>query len=348
MEELDYPRNTRIRQYLEENGHTVRVVLRPQRSNKPLEYLALLKEGLKHCRGYDVVLLAEFSNNSFPVSWLIAKLNGALHVVDFFIGKYETIVEDRQTINPRRLSARLLKFLDKAAVHSADLVFVDTQVRADAILARLTGKIPVLNLPVGSPAWATATKARTCAPDEPLRALYYGHYAPLHGVDVLLDGILKAGRNIPLVATFVGEGTLKSELMARVNRLGLSDSIDFFGFEEPAKLAQRIQGSDIVFGIFGFSPKAGSVIANKVWQGLYAGKTVITRSSPALSEIAGIAGEKLIQVEPGNSGAIASALQMAQGNRSLNATETPMAVLLEQYVSAQFDTAFAHPLFSNH
>ncbi|WP_327432510.1 hypothetical protein [Streptomyces sp. NBC_01236] len=57
----------------------------------------------------------------------------------------------------------------------------------------------------------------------------------------------------------------------------------------------HIHASDVVPGVTGPSPKAASVIANKVWQGLAFGRFVITREGPALAEIAQIVEQALVQ-----------------------------------------------------
>lgn len=351
VEEIDYPRNVRIRSYLEARGAKVTVVTRPARDSKIREYLALLREGLRYRKGYDLVILSEFSTNSFPISWLIARLNGAVHAVDFFVGKYETIVEDRRKFGPGHVLAHLLLFLDRSAIRSADIAFADTAVRAMRFTKLARNATPIVNLPVGAPDWARGSAAPPArGAGSPLDVLYYGHYAPLHGVDVLLDGIVGAGQVIPIRATFVGEGTAKEQLVAEVRRLGLSKQINFVGYEAPAELMQRVARSDVVLGVFGSSSKAGSVIANKVWQGLYAGKVVITRRSEALSEIDEISGSHLVQVEPGNSTSIVEGLTKIYHDRSQTelSPSRSMAEMLEEYVIQKFNMAFEHPVFQGH
>ncbi|WP_166788777.1 glycosyltransferase [Cryobacterium sp. TMT4-31] len=345
MEETDYPRNARVRQYLSSRGADVTVVMRPRRKQKWREYAAIARLGFHHRSGYDLVVLAEFSTNSFVFSWLVAKSNGALHAVDFFVGKYETIVGDRGAYSPRHPLARLLRLLDRAALCSADVAFSDTEVRAHHFEALSASKTPVRSLPVGAPAWVAKGMEKESLPrnDRDLHVLYYGHYIDLHGADVLLEGIIQAAKSIPIRATFVGEGNIKSWMVNRVRESGLEDRIGFTGFEVPEVLMSRVSQCDVVLGIFGLSPKAESVIANKVWQGLYAGKTVLTRRSNALDEISSLAGDRLIQVEPGNPDAIAASLGRLY--RAQTASERPSSPLLsevlEQYVVQQFDDAFA-------
>ena len=82
-----------------------------------------------------------------------------------------------------------------------------------------------------------------------------------------------------------------------------------------ADLVGFIAECDVVAGIFGGSPKAASVIANKVWQGLSTERWVITRRSPALEEIRDVAGAWLVEVEPESAAAITDALRETAGLR---------------------------------
>jgi glycosyltransferase involved in cell wall biosynthesis len=346
VEETDYPRNARVREYLAARGAEITVVPRPVRKSKWREYAAIGQLGLKHRSGYDLVILAEFSTNAFLVSWLVAKLNGATHAVDFFVGKYETIVEDRGKYTAKHPLAMLLRLFDRLALAGADVAFSDTQVRAAQFEELSGGRTKVRSLPVGAPAWSTSAVAELPAEArEALHVIYYGHYIDLHGADVLLEGIIAASANIPIRATFVGEGNIKAWMVNRVEEARLEDRIVFVGFEEPKVLMRRVARNDVVLGIFGTSAKASSVIANKVWQGLYSGKIVLTRSSAALDEISGIAGDRLLQVEPGSAAAIAAGLEHIHRDKvnRTDASAQPLSIALEDYVKEQFDRAFALP-----
>ena len=88
-----------------------------------------------------------------------------------------------------------------------------------------------------------------------------------------------------------------------------------------------------MLGVFGTSAKAGSVIANKVWQGLACGRVVVTRRSAALDEIAGLVGGQLVTVEPGSSAAIETALGSIDPGVAVRGDP---AARLQEYVDRRF------------
>jgi glycosyltransferase involved in cell wall biosynthesis len=349
VEDFTYPRNVRIRNYLESRNAEIDVVVRAFGGSKKREYFSLLQAGIRHRRSYDLVVLSEFSSNAFPISWLTARLNGAVHVVDFFVGKYETLVEDRGSVSARSWKARLIRILDSAAIRSADIAFSDTAVRADAFQQLGGGRTSVLNLPVGAPSWTgDASPPMSRDANSPLRVVYYGHYIPLHGVDTLVDALIIANKSHEVQATMIGDGTSKADLEAKVARAGLEGRIEFKGYQAPDDLMRYVSECDVVLGIFGTSTKAGSVIANKVWQGLYAERIVVTRNSEALAEIKDLVGSRLVQVDAGDPDAIAEALvRIASGAGRPDDPPYKISVVLETYVAERFAHAFSHKAFKS-
>ena len=137
VEDMSYPRNRRIREFLADWGVSSEVIISRVDRHRLWRSASLFRPFFQHLRGYDLVILAEFSNSLFWYSWLLAKLNGASHVVDFFIGKYETLVEDAGRFSSRSVAGKLLRLIDVATLKSADYVLTDTELRARNF-ARLT------------------------------------------------------------------------------------------------------------------------------------------------------------------------------------------------------------------
>lgn len=335
VQNSEYPRNRRIREYLvSELNSAVDVIELSPRPGFIRHSLEILAEGLRKGVHYDMVVLAELSVPFAMVSWLLAKRYRALHVVDFFIGQYETHVEDRSATGTWTLKAGVYRALDTIALRSADIVLVDTQVRADALVPVLRGRQTV-NLPVGAPAWAQppASEPLRRATGQ-IRLLYYGNYIPLHGVGTLIQAFEELRKAAEFKATMVGDGEWRQRAEEMVEHLGLGDRVEFRAPVQEDELSALITDHDVVLGIFGTSKKASGVIANKVWQGLASGKTVVTRTSPALQEIAAIVGSALIQVEAGSPSAIAEALKRAANHRGSNSMV--VAEELEEYVRSRY------------
>jgi len=149
-----------------------------------------------------------------------------------------------------------------------------------------------------------------------------------------LEAVGVLGGEIPIELTLVGEGPRRTQVLASLPPQSAAFKVNLLGRLNTEQLRRQIELSDVVLGIFGASTKAGGVIANKVWQGLAAGRTVLTRRSDALNEIAEIVGPALWQVPEGDPRAIASALREIWRSR-VNQPGSP-AQELERYVEEQF------------
>ena len=335
--DTSYPRNARIRAYLRDRfGADIAVNRRWEgsRLRRIPHDIGSLLVGLG---GKQLYILAEFSLPYAVVLWAVARLNRGVLVVDGFVGQYETMVEDWKKARPGTFRARWYATVDRIACRLADLVLIDTRVRAQALEASHPGA-EVLSLPVGAPGWA-----RPAAKPRPrtgrVEVLYYGNYIPLHGLPVVLAAIERATREVDLGVTLVGHGAPRPDIERQAARLGIDRVCRFVDPVPEEALAGFIADADVVLGIFGDSDKARSVIANKVWQGLACGRTVITRSSPALTEIAGVCGEQLVQVDGDDEdelvAALAAALVETAGRPAGVAAET--AAALEEYVASEYD-----------
>lgn len=292
--------------------------------------------------GRRVYILSEFSLPYIAVVWAVARLNRGVLVADGFVGQYETMVEDWKKARPGSLRARWYALVDAMACALADLVLIDTRVRAQQLAAAHPGT-DVLSLPVGAPGWArpatgAAAADRRRAADEPLRVLYYGNYIPLHGLPVILEALAALGAATSFEATFIGDGTPRASVRARAVELGIAEQCRFLEPVPAIELADHLAAADVVLGIFGDSPKARSVIANKVWQGLAAGKTVVTRSSPALEEVAGAVGESLVQVDGSSHAELVRALAAALCSIGEPGSDAAgdAAGALEAYVASEY------------
>ncbi|WP_129337842.1 glycosyltransferase [Cellulomonas endophytica] len=329
----DYPRSRRISRYLEERGVEVRVVEAHDLSPSTLvQVLAELWSLWRLSRGADAVLVAEMQLQYAAAAAVVARLRRRPLVVDAFIGLEETVRDRaRGPVPAPRLAAA--RALDRLALASASAVLVDTAVRGRALVRR-TGLAParVAVLPVGAPGWAGQVVPHGEA-GPALRVLYYGNYIPLHGVEALVEGLARTRR--PVEAVLVGDGQDRAAAEALVDALGCRDRITFLPPVPEADLVPLLSWCDVVLGIFGTSEKAATVVANKVWQGLAAGRTVVTRESPALQDLEALVGDALVTVPAGDGAAIAAALA---GVRA--APHPGLDVVLESHVRRAFDRAF--------
>jgi glycosyltransferase involved in cell wall biosynthesis len=335
----NYPRNGRIREYLEQEfGADITVLILDGAPGYVRHCLHLLGAGLRLRGAIDIVILAELSVPFAWVSFLLSRRFRAVHVVDFFIGLVETHVGDRGIHAPRSVRARILGAFDWFALSSARLALSDTQMRADLLRNRLRQSAQAVSVPVGAPTWARP-QAQTPPADGPkavFRVLYYGNYIPLHGVVLFIEALALLDEKSRFAVTMVGDGEQRHLAQARASELGLLDLVTFIDPVPEVELSALISSHEVVVGIFGDSAKASSVIANKVWQGLAAGKVVVTRESPALDEIAHAVGGYLIRVPAGSTQAIADALRDVEQRPSHRTVNSGANIRLEHYVREQY------------
>lgn len=331
VEDPEYPRNARIRAYLGSRGYEV-ILQRRAGGNKLGAMLADVRSLLGGVRRADAVVVSEMSLPYVPVVALITKIARVPLVVDGFVRKYETNIVDRERFAPWSMRAQVYRAIDALSVRLADFYLTDTEVRREAIEREHPGS-RVFSLPVGAPAWARVTEPM---PSGPLRVLFYGSYLPLHGTDTIIDALALCPSDVRL--TMVGSADRAGgvpEAVARAAARGVSARVDFVPSVPPEELASFLTHHHVVLGLFGRSGKAASVIANKVWQGLAAGRVVVTRQSVALEEIRSLVADQLRTVPPGDASALAD--ELVRLSENIPAASFLTAVdALENYVRERF------------
>jgi glycosyltransferase involved in cell wall biosynthesis len=118
--------------------------------------------------------------------------------------------------------------------------------------------------------------------------VYVGGFLPLHGVPAVLEAvsILEHGSHrLPdFRVQLVGKGIEFERSRALAEQLGL-ERVDFAGVVDYADSPRVLGDAQVVLGAFGASDKAGRVIPHKVYQGLAAGRAVLTGDGPGVREV---------------------------------------------------------------
>jgi hypothetical protein len=142
--------------------------------------------------------------------------------------------------------------------------------------------------------------------------------------------------------TLVGSGGLRPVVETQVRRLLAPQTYTFVDHMPSGRLREYVNQSDLIVGIFGTSDKAAEVVANKVWQGLAAGKVVLTRESPALHDLAAIVDQQLQVIPAGSAALVTQSLIGLADNWPVDAAaSSTVAESLERYVDAQYAATFA-------
>jgi len=335
-----YPRNKRIREYLSEHGFVIRVETIDPGLGYRKNALRLLRLLTRPMGRIDAVFLAEFSLQYAWIAWLLAKRKRAVLVVDWFVGLFETRILDYAPDQARTVKARTYRAIDKISLRLADLVITDTDYRAQMLVESYGAGVMPTAVPVGAPSWARPNEDHRQPDGSTLRVLYYGNYIPLHGVLKVIHAMSLLPASSKVMLTLVGRGHERTAAEELVKALSLEQSCNFVDPVPEEDLANLIHANDVVLGIFGDSEKARSVVANKVWQGLAAGAVVVTQASPALTELAFIAPDRLRQIEATDE-SIAHELAWlsASGHATCSTVPTDMNVNhnLEEYVRTRLE-----------
>jgi glycosyltransferase involved in cell wall biosynthesis len=251
---------------------------------------------------------------------VLARLLNLFHrrllVLVSFISLYDTIVLDREKVDQRSWTAKLLYSLDRLAFRCADVVLVDTREVADyfaRVFSLDRGKFHrsmVGNIFDGFAPAGIHTGERT-----PLKVLFFGTYVPLHGIEHILEAADLLGEE-EFEFTLIGRGQLYESVRGEAERRQLKRVHFIDEWINTEGLVEQMRSADVCLGIFGTTPKAGRVIPYKVFGALALRRPVVTRDSPAVREML-VDGESALLCEAGSGASLASALRRLRDERGL-------------------------------
>lgn len=282
---------------------------------------------------------------------LIGKLRHVPVAWDVFISLYDTVVEDRRLWKTRSIRAKVLKTFERIALSCPDVIFMDTRAharriellfslppgRCDAVLVGVEASI------FAAPPLGCEQKERS---NKPLRVLFYGQFIPLHGIPVIIEAARKL-KNRSIEWTLIGRGQEAPRIRAMLaaDPLPKLNWIEWVTYEH---LNQYITTSDICLGIFGTSEKAASVIPNKVFQIVAAGRPLITRNSDAIRELLKHAPPCAQLIEPGDPSALADAILAFESAKAALCHQCLQSSIGESAIAGQFVSMIKSRLKDGH
>lgn len=272
-----------------------------------LSYPALIWR-LLHVPRPDVLLISYPGLVDVFVALIIARARRIPIVWDVFLSLYDTICEDRGLVAPTSLVGKLLKSTEKAAMRAADIIFMDTQAHArriehlfgldDGCCGSVWVGAETGHFPPSTPASRTD--------DRTMRVLFYGQFIPLHGVDTIIQAA-RLLRDEPIEWQIIGHGQVAPRIRAMLAEDPLP-KLRWLEWVEYRQLKQFIAEADLCLGVFGTSEKAASVIPNKIFQIVAAGRPVVTRDSAAIRELLPDSPPYTYLVPAGDAAALAGAV----------------------------------------
>jgi glycosyltransferase involved in cell wall biosynthesis len=210
-----------------------------------------------------------------------------------------------------RSDLRPLTPLLRWIVRSADAVTANSSYTADMV----RGVFPreVHRIAFGSALDVPDTEVAARPPGGPLSLLFVGRLVERKGVRYLLDALAQVRASVPVELRVVGDGPLRAALEAHARSVGVADIVTFDGFIDEAALAARYRSCDVlalpaIVDAKGDTEGLGVVLI----EALAHGRAAIA------SRVGGIVdvvkdGETGLLVEPGDSPALAAAIERLAG-----------------------------------
>lgn len=312
-----YPRQRIVRAGLEKLGHRV-VDARVRGRRAWLRYPALAAAWARVARGTDVLWVPEFRHKDMPLARM---LKGRRPLVfDPLISRWDTLVQDWQLHAKDSRQASWNRGIDRWAFRAADRLLCDTWAHGELFVSLGAERAALRRVVVGAEqVFFDLGPPPAESEEEPVRISYVGGFLPLHGVRTVVEAVhhleRRGDRLPPFVVQLVGEGIQYEEMRALARELKLA-RIEFTGRLPYSDLPRVLAVSHVALGAFGTGDKAGRVIPHKLWQGLAAGRAVVTGDGPGAREVFED-GAHLLFVPRGEPEALADALARLIDSASL-------------------------------
>lgn len=277
-----YPRNRVVRAGLALAGHEV-LEARVEDRRAFRRYPALAAAWSRVAARTEVVFVPEFRHKDVPLARTVRGRRPL--VFDPLVSRWDTLVEDWGLHAPGSLQARWNRAIDRSAFRAADLLLCDTRAHGELFADLGADPARLHRVAVGAEQVFFDVPAPP-APD-PVTLLYIGGFLPLHGTGTLLDAAARLearGDSLPpFRLRMVGGGIEFDEARRRAAAQGLQ-RVEFVGRTAYSEAAGLLAAAHVVIGAFGAGEKAGRVVPHKVWQGLAAGRAVVTGDGPGPRE----------------------------------------------------------------
>ena len=303
----NYSRNSILLAGLREMG--VEVVECRADSLDPKRYQKLWKSLRALNNEYDYIYAAYPS----PVATIIARIASKKSVVcDAFYSMYDSVVNDRREIKWWHPRAIKLLLLDWLAVMLAHVVVTDTEAQRQYWSSWFLvngAKIHTVYLGFNDKFFYPMSAVKK----DYFLVYFYGTYIPVQGIDKIIEAA-RICEDIPQIQFRLIGAASDSEKVLKFTKKYKPKNIEFIGRVALSELNTYMAPADLVLGIFGDIERGRRAIPNKVYDGLAAGKPVMTMEAYAVREVFS---EQEVFFVKTNPESIASGIKKLFGDRSL-------------------------------
>ena len=278
-----YPRNRILRAGLAEAGYQVSEA-RVRGKRAWLRYPALLSAWSRLARSCDALWVPEFRHKDMPLARALAGRRPL--VFDPLVSRWDTLVEDWRLHAPDSGQARWNRGIDRWAFRAADVLLCDTWAHGELFVELGAERAKLRRVLVGAEAEFFSVPPPPA--DGLVRITYVGGFLPLHGVRTLLEAVVlleQRAASLPgFVVQLVGDG-IEYDSAREFAAQSKLQRVEFTGRLAYADAPRVLEPTHIALGAFGTGEKTGRVIPHKLWQGLAAGRAVVTGDGEGPREV---------------------------------------------------------------
>ncbi len=271
---IDYNRTKILADGLKKLGHTIIDFPFTKKSKANQEKIKDLSKTV------DFVFLPCFTHTE--VKFVKSYCGQTPLVFDPLISRYLTKVFDYKLVSRWGISALRNFYRDKTPMQLADLVLTDT-IEHKKYFNKTFGvpleKMEVLYIGNNFSDYDYSETVK----NKKFKVGFYGGFIPLQGVLTILEAIsILKGEDIDF--ELIGNGFEYEKALKYIKKHNL-DFVSLPGWLNQKDLADRINTFDVALGIFGQGEKTSLVIPNKIYHYASSKLAIITKSTPAISEV---------------------------------------------------------------
>ena len=212
------------------------------------------------------------------------------------------------------VKAGLMRWIDRGALASADVVVVDTEEHLAALPADVAPRGVVALVGAGAE-WFAAGAARGARPaGGPLKVVFVGLFTPLHGTEYLGEALARLADDERIEVTMVGKG--QDYDACRAAAAG-NPRVTWVDWVTADMLPALVAAHDVSLGIFGTTAKAQNVVPTKVYQGAAAACAIVTSDTAPQRRALG---DDALFVTPGDVAALTATLRALADDRAMLAS----------------------------
>ena len=264
----DYSRNRIIRQQLIALGHHI-IDFEPKFSSIADAQAFFMRLS----KAADYIWVPCFRQRDFAAAARYSSAHNIPLIFDPLISAYDKQVYEREKLAVDSAKAKKLQNWESLMMQRADYIIADTAAHKDFFIKELSATAEkVIIIPVSAESELFQAQAPEKAQPE---VLFYGSFVQLQGTHVIIE----AAKLTPHIKwTLLGEGKLKQSCIDQAKGYA---NIHFESWIDYSNLPSRIGDASVLLGVFGDTPKAKRVIANKVYQSLACARPVISIATSA-------------------------------------------------------------------